>query len=102
MIALSIAAIAISMGLWWSLDIYFLRTLALMSGLHFMFFDYLINIILYRNKVIERPGAEKWLTYMGDTSKIDRWSFWRDMNPWMRLYLKFVVLNASLIIFLYL
>lgn len=40
----------------------------LIFGIRVMFFDYLINIILYKRKVIEKPGAEKWFSYMGEST----------------------------------
>lgn len=40
----------------------------LIFGIRVMFFDYLINIILYKRKVIEKPGAEKWFSYIGEST----------------------------------
>lgn len=40
-------------------------------------FDYAYNLIIMRRK--------DWFTYLGQTAKMDKWSWWRNMNPWARL-----------------
>lgn len=81
----------------WLFDIQIARSLALMAGLHVAFFDYVITIILFRNKVIEHEIARQWWSYCGKSSitdyvvsKVD----WR-----VRLLVRVVMLAASIVFF---
>jgi hypothetical protein len=67
-----------------------------------MFFDYLINFILLRNKTVEEPAGKNyhWFTYMGKRGDVDNIPFWRNMNPWVRFYIRVGYFLASLFIYL--
>lgn len=62
----------------------------------FLVFDYLITAVLYRNGVITSPA---WFAYMGKSSKIDNISWWRNMNPWLKLIIR--ILYLAIAVWLY-
>lgn len=66
-------------------------------AIHWLLFDYLIHIILYRNGVITSTA---WFKYMGKSSKIDNISWWRNMNPWLRLQIRLTYFLISLYLYL--
>jgi len=49
-----------------------IAVLALILGWRILVFNYLVNYLLYKNKVTEKPEARKWWSYSGETSWIDR------------------------------
>ena len=64
-----VIATAVLLGLcWWLFDINPIGPGLLVLGWRVLVLDYLVNILLYRNKVIENPGAEKWWSYMGKST----------------------------------
>lgn len=66
----------------------------LIFGIRVMFFDYAINVILYKRKVIEKPGSEKWFSYVGEST------YWWDqlvvkVHPVTRFVVRVVVFTGS-------
>src|SRR5688572_27572531 len=59
---------------------------ALSLSIHFLLFDYLINIIL------KKPD---WFSYLGKTSAVDQWQPWVKIGPWGRLAVRVSVLSLS-------
>lgn len=60
-------------------------TFNLAGAIHWLLFDYLINIILYRNGVIASPA---WFQYLGKSSKVDKIPIWKSIGPYGRLFVK--------------
>lgn len=54
-------------------------------AIHWLLFDYLIHIILYRNGVIVSP---EWFKYTGKSSKVDNIPIWKSIGPYGRLFVK--------------
>lgn len=54
-------------------------------AIHWLLFDYLIHIILYRNGVIVSP---EWFKYTGKSSKVDNLPIWKSIGPYGRLFVK--------------
>jgi hypothetical protein len=73
-----------------------LDSFILSMAIHFMFFDYLINIILYKNDVIDYAN---WFSHTGKKGVIDNVPFWKNMNPWTKLYVRVGVLIAAIVIY---
>lgn len=69
----------------------------LSAAFFFLVFDYLIHIVLYRNGVITSPA---WFEYMGRSSKIDNISWWRNMNPWLKLFIRLLYLAIALFLYI--
>lgn len=82
-------------------EIWFWRPIALAFGYRIMFFDYVMNIILYRNHIIEGPLSDRWWEYMGKTAKFDKWSAWAQIDWVLRLIFRIVLFIISLMIFIY-
>lgn len=66
-------------------------------GIHFMFFDYAINYILYRNGVITSPA---WFSYLGRSSKVDKIKLWKSIGPYGRLFVKLFYFLISIWLYL--
>lgn len=66
-------------------------------AIFFLIFDYAIHVILYRNGVITSPA---WFKYMGRSSKIDNISWWRNMNPWLKLIIRILYLAIALFLYI--
>jgi|SRR5688572_228092 len=66
-------------------------------AIHWLLFDYLINIILYKNNVIDYAN---WFSYTGKTGFIDDISLWKRIGPWGRFTVKTVVFITALVIFI--
>lgn len=62
----------------------------LSMALHFMLFDYAINIVLKR---------QPWFAYLGKKGVVDQIPFWRNLNPWVRFGIRVIVLIAAVILF---
>jgi hypothetical protein len=77
-----------------------IKTLPLNFGIHTLVFDYWINYELYKNKVIEREGADKWFVYLGLSAKLDKYHLWVKIGRWGRLAVRLIVFLTSLIWFL--
>jgi hypothetical protein len=73
-----------------------LDSFILSMAIHFMFFDYLINIILYKNNVIDYAN---WFSHTGKKGVIDNIGFWKKMNPWTKLLVRVGVLVMSILIY---
>jgi hypothetical protein len=69
----------------------------LSAAIFFMFFDYLINIILYRNNVINYAN---WFSYTGKSGVVDNIPFWKKLNPWLKFSIRLVTLITAIIIYL--
>jgi len=93
---LLVAVVVIAGGAWW-LGYRPLPVIGLIIGWRILLFDYLINIILYRRKVIQNPGAEFWFSYTGQTARWDK--LISKVHPWVRLIVRLIVFSVSLIIF---
>lgn len=66
----------------------------LILGIRVMFFDYLINVVLYKRKVIEKPGADKWFSYTGESTHC--WDqLAAKVHPVLRLVIRVVILVLS-------
>ena len=76
-----------------------IKTLPLNFGIHTLVFDYWINYELYKNKIIEREGADKWFSYLGLSSKLDQNHLWVKIGKWGRLIVRAVVFIASFVWF---
>jgi len=80
---------------WWLLSPHSWWSAAFLSlAIHFFFFDYLENILLIRNHVIT-SGAH-WFTYLGKSSKEDKFKLWRKIGPYGRLAVRAVVLITAI------
>lgn len=66
-------------------------------GIHFMFFDYAINYILYRNKIIASPY---WFSYTGKSGVIDNIKGWKHLNPWLKLFIRILYLAIALFLYI--
>lgn len=62
-----------------------LASFNLSLAIHWLLFDYLIHIILYRNGVIASP---MWFQYLGKSSKVDKIPIWKSIGPYGRLFVK--------------
>lgn len=60
----------------------FLAAFNLSMAIHWMFFDYAINIIL--NKTVYEKKVN-WFTHVGKSGVIDNLKFWKEMNPYVKL-----------------
>ena len=92
-------AFLLSFVVWNKLEIAMYRTLALMAGIHTLFFDYAINYSLYKNEVIERPEAKRWFSYTGLSSELDKWQWWIGIGKWGRFSVRMAIFLISIIIF---
>lgn len=92
-IVLSILAAIQSLLIHYYLHIEWYRTIAAAFAWHFLLFDYIVVVLLVKNKVIRADA--KWFTYMGHGT-IDSVKLWRD-HPYFRLIVRvavFVIANA--------
>lgn len=78
----------------WLFDIHVVKSLALMAGIHVMLFDYAVNIIMFRNKIIEHPTARQWWKYCGKKSKLDLILSKIDWR--VRLAVRLVILSTAI------
>ena len=92
--------------------------IALAIGYHFLLFDYLIAIILHKRGVINYSHYWKyidelnggywvktkygWFHYLGEKGTIDNVSAWRRMNPWIRLMIRLIVFQITLLLYIHL
>jgi hypothetical protein len=51
-----------------AVDIDYLRSLALMWGIYFLAFDYVVTYVLHKRGIIEGKDSEKWWKYMGKST----------------------------------
>lgn len=72
-------------------------TFNLAAAIHFMFFDYAINYILYRNKIIASPY---WFSYTGKSGVIDNIKGWKHLNPWLKLIIRVLYLSVALFLYI--
>ena len=79
---------------WWP-HYHWYSTLPLMWGYQMMFFDYLENWALYKNKIGTR--SKEWFTYLGNGT-ID--SIWKDWNPHLRYWIRFSIFFITTILYL--
>lgn len=91
LIVIAIAFTASAIG--WMLGQRMLDSLLLAWAIHFFFFDYLINIILYRRGVIE---TSDWFGHLGN-GPIDK--LMKKLKPWPRFWLRLGVLVIAIIIY---
>lgn len=61
--------------------------------IHWLLFDYLIHIILYRNGIIVSPA---WFNYLGKSSKVDKIVIWKNIGPYGRLFVKLFYFIGSI------
>jgi hypothetical protein len=73
-----------------------LDSFILSMAIFFLAFDYLINIILYKNDVIDYAN---WFSYTSKKGVIDNIGFWKKMNPWTKLGVKVGVLAVAILIY---
>lgn len=71
-------------------------------AIFFMFFDYCISYILIRNGTLEPPRGVKyhWFSYSGKSGVIDNLKFWRNMNPWVKLFIRIGYLAIALFLYI--
>ena len=67
-------------------------------AIFFFAFDYTVQYVLIRNKVIETKL--NWFEYVGNSSKFDKWELWRKLGPWGRFLVKSLVLIGATILFI--
>lgn len=96
---LTLAAVIQSLLMWWPFQLYPWRSLSMMFGFHFMFFDYIIAYVLYRNKITESKAAKNWFSYLG-SGPIDM--LWKHWHPGWRLASRLAVFVIALAIFFFL
>lgn len=81
-------AIRIAIGLlasfvaWFTDGSSFLAAFNLSMAIHWLLFDYAINIILNRTVYEKKVN---WFTHVGKSGVIDPLTFWRNMNPYVKL-----------------
>lgn len=91
---------------------------ALAVGYHFLLFDYFIAALLHARGVIKydriwtgsswrevRYGPFDvlggWFNYLGEKGTIDNVNAWRGMNPWIRLLIRLIVFEITLILYVF-
>lgn len=72
---------------------------ALSLAFHFLVFDYLIVLLLIRFKILDK--SIDWFSYLGRKSKLDRWYWWRSMDPRDRLIIRLSIFFLTLITYLH-
>lgn len=65
-------------------------------ALHFSCFDYLINIILYGNGIINNAN---WFSNTGKKGVVDNLPYWKQLNPWWKLAIRIGYLGIALLIY---
>lgn len=69
----------------------------LSMAIHFLLFDYAINIILYKRGIIDYAN---WFSHTGKKGVIDNIGFWKRMNPWTKLWVRVGVLVVAILIYM--
>jgi hypothetical protein len=93
---LTVAAVIQSLLMWWLMKFYPWRSLSMMFGFHFMFFDYIIAYVLYKNTITESEEAKHWFSYLG-SNPIDM--LWKHWHPGWRLASRVAVFLIALTIY---
>lgn len=67
----------------------------------FLTFDYMINYVLIRNGTLEPPRGVKyhWWTYQAKKGVIDNLSFWKNLNPYVKLLIRVTYFLGSLVLY---
>lgn len=65
-------------------------------AIFFLLFDYTINAILIRNKVID---SNDFFSYMGKKGDVDNIKFWRNMHPGWRFAIRMGVMAIAIVIY---
>lgn len=67
----------------------------------FLTFDYVINYVLIKNGTIEPPRGVKyhWLTHVGKSGVIDNLTFWKEMNPYVKLGIRLAYFLISVTLY---
>lgn len=70
-------------------------------AIHFAFFDYCIAAILIRNGTLEPPRGVKysWFDYSGKKGVIDNISFWKNLNPYVKLLIRVSYFVIAIILY---
>ena len=67
----------------------FFQSIFLALSIHFMFFDYGINLILGHKK--------DWFSYMGKKGVIDNYPLWHNLDPRRKLMIKLLIFLMAII-----
>lgn len=70
-------------------------------AIFFMFFDYCIAAILIRNGTLEPPRGVRyhWFTFTGKSGVIDNLSFWKTLNPYVKLLIRVTYFVIAIILY---
>lgn len=90
-IGLAVAAVA-----WLTTDHNFLLAFNLSMAIHWLLFDYAINVLLNRNLYEKRVP---WFSHVGTSSVVDQIGFWKNMNQWARLGIRVLYFGISLTLY---
>lgn len=96
---ISAGVISFAVHLFAKVNIYAAFNLAM--AIHFLFFDYAIAAILIHNKTLEPPRGVKyhWWTYQAKKGVIDNISFWKNLNPYVKLLIRVTYFVISIILY---
>lgn len=95
-------AIRIAIGLlasfvaWFTDGRNFLAAFNLSMSLHWLIFDYAINAILNRTVYEKKVN---WFTHVGKSGVIDNLTFWKEMNPYVKLGIRVAYFLISVILY---
>jgi len=87
---------------WAFADRNYMASFYLALCIHFLLFDYTINIVLWKNIIIEKPEAKNWFAYLGEKGKTDNWAPRRNMNPWKRLGVRVAFIVSAVALYIWL
>lgn len=76
----------------------FWPSFCLSLSIHFAIFDYIIAYLLIKNGVID-DEFNHWFTYMGKRGYTDNIKWWRNLNPWIKLFVRGIPLIISILFY---
>lgn len=81
---------------WCLLHQNFFASLNLSVAIFFLLFDYAINIVLYKNGVINNAN---WFSYTAKKGFVDNVPWWKQMNPWVKFGIRVLYFVGSIILY---
>lgn len=74
----------------------YVGSLLMTFAIFFLVFDYAMNIRLVRSGIYAGVG---WFAHLGKSSVLDRWEWWKNLNPWYRFAIRVGVLVVAIIVY---